>query len=57
MKVSIVDQLISYAKYLDAITEDMNIKTAAFKGYIDCLWNNDKISGKDYGSLISGLLK
>lgn len=57
MKVSIVDQLIAYAKYLDAITEDMNIKTAAFKGYIDCLWNNDKISGKDYVSLISGLLK
>nr|DAF72599.1 MAG TPA: hypothetical protein [Caudoviricetes sp.] len=57
MKVSIVDQLIAYAKYLDAITEDMDIKTAAFKGYIDCLWNNDKISGKDYDSLISGLLK
>lgn len=57
MKVSIVDQLIAYAKYLDAITEDMNIKTAAFTGYIDCLWNNDKISGKDYDSLISGLLK
>ena len=57
MKVSIVDQLIAYAKYLDAITEDMNIKTATFKGYIDCLWDNDKISGKDYDSLISGLLK
>lgn len=57
MKVSIVDQLIAYAKYLDAITEDMNIKTAAFKGYIDCLWNNDKISGKDYDILISGLFK
>lgn len=57
MKVSIADQLIAYAKYLDAITEDMNIKTATFKGYIDCLWDNDKISGKDYDSLISGLLK
>lgn len=57
MKVLIVDQLIAYAKYLDAITEDMDIKTAAFKGYIDCLWNNDKISGKDYEILISGLLK
>lgn len=28
MKVSIVDQLIAYAKYLDAITEDMNIKNS-----------------------------
>lgn len=57
MKVLIMHQLIAYATYLDAITEDMDIKTAAFKGYIDCLWNNDKISGKDYDTLISGLLK
>ena len=57
MKVLIVEQLIAYAKYLDTITEDMDIKTAAFKGYIDCLWNNDNISGKDYDTLISGLIK
>lgn len=57
MKALIVDQLIAYAKYLDAITEDMDIKTAVFKGYIDCLWNNDKISGKAYDTLISSLIK
>lgn len=56
MKPSIVDQLITYAKYLDETTKDMYIKSAALKGYIDCLWTNYEISGKDYEILISGLL-
>lgn len=57
MKRLITEQLITYAKYLDETTEDMALKTAAIKGYIDCLWyNDDDISDNDYHILISGLL-
>lgn len=51
------EQIIAYAKYLDAITDDMTIKETAMKGYIDCLWNNNLISAKYYDRLIEALLK
>lgn len=58
------EQIIAYAKYLDAITCDMTIKETAMKGYIDCLkgyidclWNNNLISAKYYDRLIEALLK
>jgi len=56
MKVLITEQLINYAKYLDATTEDMALKSAALKGYIDCLWCNEDISDNAYHILISGLV-
>jgi hypothetical protein len=51
------EQIIAYAKYLDAITGDMTIKETAMMGYIDCLWNNNLISAKYYDRLIEALLK
>ena len=56
MKALIIEQLITYVKYLDETTEDMALKTAALKGYIDCLWYNDDISDNAYHILISGLV-
>lgn len=50
------EQIIVYAKYLDAITDDMAIKETAMKGYIDCLWNNNLISAKYYDRFIEALL-
>lgn len=55
MRVLITEQLIRYGKYLDETTDDMSIKTAVLKGYIDCLWCNDEISDKDYNILVLGL--
>ena len=51
------EQIIAYAKYLDAITDDMTIKETAMTVYIDCLWNNNLISAKYYDRLIECLLK
>ena len=51
------EQIIAYAKYLDAVTGDMTTKETAMKGYVDCLWNNNLISAKYYDRIIDALLE